>query len=183
MISIVNAVGSGDLGVELDLAEIEPDMDLPHTEYDPSNYHGLYLRLVEGGPLITVYRSGKYIISGCSTLDRLYGTNSAFLTTLSTLDIVDAETETGFTVQNVVCTAQLDDPVNLNTLSIALGLESVEYEPEQFPGLIYRPTNHPAVVLVFSNGKLVITGASDVGAAKDTFNHLRDQVMTYIKGS
>jgi len=178
MISIANAVGSGDLGVELDVAEVESDLDLPYTEYDPSNYHGLYLRLVEGGPLITVYRSGKYIISGCSTFEQLYETNDAFLTTLSELDIVDAETETGFTVQNVVCTAQLDDPVDLNTLSIALGLESVEYEPEQFPGLIYRPTDYPAVLLVFANGKIVVTGASDVDTAEDAFKHLQEQVAT-----
>jgi transcription initiation factor TFIID TATA-box-binding protein len=181
MISIANAVGSGDLGVELDVAEVESDLDLPYTEYDPSNYHGLYLRLVEGGPLITVYRSGKYIISGCSTFEQLYETNDVFLTTLSELDIVDAETETGFTVQNVVCTAQLDDPVDLNTLSIALGLESVEYEPEQFPGLIYRPADHPAVLLVFANGKIVITGASDVDTAEDAFKHLQKQVTTYLE--
>jgi len=181
MISIANAVGSGDLGVELDVAEVESDLELPYTEYDPSNYHGLYLRLVEGGPLITVYRSGKYIISGCSTFEQLYETNDAFLTTLSELDIVDSETETGFAVQNVVCTAQLDDPVDLNTLSIALGLESVEYEPEQFPGLIYRPADHPAVLLVFANGKIVITGASDVDTAEDAFKHLQKQVTTYLE--
>ena len=181
MISIANAVGSGDLGVELDVAEVESDLDLPYTEYDPSNYHGLYLRLVEGGPLITVYRSGKYIISGCSTFEQLYETNDAFLTTLSELDIVDSETETGFAVQNVVCTAQLDDPVDLNTLSIALGLESVEYEPEQFPGLIYRPADHPAVLLVFANGKIVITGASDVDSAEDAFNCLQEQVTAYLE--
>lgn len=180
MISIANAVGSGDLGVELDVAEVESDLDLPYTEYDPSNYHGLYLRLVEGGPLITVYRSGKYIISGCSTFNQLYETNDAFLTTLSELNIVEAETETGFTVQNVVCTAQLDGPVDLNTLSIALGLESVEYEPEQFPGLIYRPADHPAVLLVFANGKTVITGASDVDTAEDAFKHLQEEVKAYL---
>jgi len=52
-------------GVELDLEAVEDDLSTPFLEYDPSNYHGLYVRLEEGGPLITVYRSGKYIISGC----------------------------------------------------------------------------------------------------------------------
>ena len=181
MISIANAVGSGDLGVELDVAEVESDLHLPYTEYDPSNYHGLYVRLVEGGPLITVYRSGKYIISGCSAFEQLYETNDAFLTTLSELEIIDAEAETGFTVQNVVYTAQLDDPVDLNTLSIALGLESVEYEPEQFPGLIYWPADYPAVLLVFANGKIVVTGASDVDTTEDAFKHLQEQVTTYLE--
>jgi transcription initiation factor TFIID TATA-box-binding protein len=88
MISIANAVGSGDLGVELNVVEVESDLDLPYTEYDPSNYHGLYLRLVEDGPPITAYWSGKYIISGCSTFEQLYETNGALLTILSELDIV-----------------------------------------------------------------------------------------------
>ena len=181
MISIANAVGSGELGVELDVAEVESDLDLPYTEYDPSNYHGLYIRLIEDGPLITVYRSGKDIISGCSTFEQLDETNDGFLTALSELEIVHSEVETGFTVQNVVCTAQLDDLVDLNTLSIALGLESVEYEPEQFPGLIYRPADHPVVLLVFANGKVVITGASDLDNAADAFKYLQEQVTTYLE--
>lgn len=181
MISIANAVGSGDLDVELDIAEVGSDLDCPYTEYDPSNYHGLYVRLVEAGPLITLYRSGKYIISGCSTFEELYDTNDAFLVKLSELMIVDSNAETGFSAQNVVCTAQLDDTVELNTLSIALGLESVEYEPEQFPGLIYRPPDYPAVLLVFANGKVVITGTADVDVAENTFNHLQEQVTAYLE--
>jgi len=181
MITIANAVGSGDLGVELDVAEVEPDLDLPYTEYDPSNYHGLYVRLVEDGPLVTLYRSGKYIVSGCSSFEELYDTNDAFLSKLSKLDIVDATAQTEFTVQNIVCTGQLEAGVDLNTLSIALGLESVEYEPEQFPGLIYRPADYSAVLLVFANGKIVVTGASDMETAEEAFEHLQEQVTTYLE--
>ena len=47
MVTIVNAVGSGDLGVELDLQNLGTDLSVPSTEYDPSNYHGLYVRLEE----------------------------------------------------------------------------------------------------------------------------------------
>lgn len=54
MIEIVNVVGSGDIGVELDIAEVAADLPVPHTEYDPDNYHGIYVRLVNEGPLITL---------------------------------------------------------------------------------------------------------------------------------
>jgi len=181
MITIANIIGSGDLGVELDIAEVESDLNQPYTEYNPSNYHGLYVRLIEEGPLITVYRSGKYIISGCSMFEELYETNDGFLTKLSELEIVDSNVDTAFTVRNIVCTAQLENEVNLNTLSIALGLESVEYEPEQFPGLIYRPTDYPAVLLVFANGKIIITGVSDLDVAKDVVENLQEQVVTYFE--
>ena len=122
--------------------------------------------LVEDGPLITLYRSGKYIISGCSSFEELDETNQAFLQVISELDGIETSLETGFTVQNVVCTGALQQPVNLNALAIGLGLEAVEYEPEQFPGLIYRPESFPAVLLIFANGNVVITGAADLETAE-----------------
>ncbi|MDO8728240.1 MAG: TATA-box-binding protein, partial [Candidatus Methanoperedens sp.] len=48
--------------------------------------------------------------------------------------------------------------LNLNAVAIGLGLENVEYEPEQFPGLVYRMSTPKVVLLVFGSGKLVITG-------------------------
>jgi transcription initiation factor TFIID TATA-box-binding protein len=175
MVEIANAVGSGDLGVELDVAEVGDDLTVPYTEYDPDNYHGLYVRLVEEGPLITLYRSGKYIVSGCSSFEELHETDHAFLQTLADLDIIEPSLDTRFTVQNVVCTGELSQSVNLNAFSIGLGLEAVEYEPEQFPGLIYRPAEFPAVLLVFANGKVVVTGAADVETAEAAFSHLQRQ--------
>jgi transcription initiation factor TFIID TATA-box-binding protein len=59
MVEIANAVGSGDAGIELDIAVVGDDLPVTYTEYDPDNYHGPYVRLVEDGPLITLCRSGK----------------------------------------------------------------------------------------------------------------------------
>ena len=179
-VTIANIVGSGDLHAELDLEALEEDLSTPYLEYDPSNYHGLYVRLEEGGPLITVYRSGKYIISGCSSYEELDVTNEGLLANMSDLGIFEQGRGTGFGVQNVVCTATLGEEVNLNALSIGLGLESTEYEPEQFPGLIYRPPEVGAVLLVFANGKSVITGARDLDTAEEAFDHLRSQVKELV---
>ena len=46
--------------------------------------------------------------------------------------------------------------LNLNTL--AMKLENTEYEPEQFPGLVYKLNEAKATFLLFSNGKVVCTG-------------------------
>lgn len=64
MVAIANVVGSGSLGFELDVEQLGANLDVPYTGYDPQNYHALYVRLEEDRPLITVYRSRKYIISG-----------------------------------------------------------------------------------------------------------------------
>lgn len=177
---IANVVGSGNFGNELDLVAVKDDLSVHSTEYDLSNYHGLYVRLAENGPLITIYRSGKYIISGCSSLEELQETNRQILQKLAELDIGSGSTDTGFKVQNVVCTADLQRDVNLSALSIGLGLESTEYEPEQFPGLVYRPKEYAAVLLVFANGKVVITGAPDIETAEEAFDHLRSEIDTLL---
>ncbi len=176
MVEITNILTSGDLGVEIDVGVVETDLLVPYTEYDPDNYHGLYVRLAKDGPLITLYRSGKYTITGGSSFEEVDETNRGFLKSLIELDVIDSAVETGFTVQNVVCTGELHRSVNLNALSIGLGFESVEYEPEQFSGLIYRPTDYPAMLLVFANGSVVITGAADVETADEAFNYIQTQV-------
>jgi len=179
-VEIANIVGSGDLGVELDIEALEADLSTPYSEYDPSNYHGLYVRLEEGGPLITIYRSGKYIISGCSSKESLYETNEEFVGMLAGLGVIEEDAQTGFAVENVVCTAMLDELVSLNALAIGLGLEVTEYEPEQFPGLVYRPEEIGAVLLVFANGKLVITGAKDIETAESAYEHLQEKVQEFV---
>ena len=71
-------------------------------------------------------------------------------------------------VQNIVASSDLGTEINLNAIAISLGLEKVEYEPEQFPGLVYRIDEPKVVVLLFGSGKLVCTGArkpSDVELA------------------
>lgn len=181
MVEIANVVGAGDLGLEVDIEELGADLAVPYTEYDPENYHGLYVRLEEDGPLITLYRTGKYIISGCSGYEQLRGINEGFLEKLRGLEVITDTVDTGFSVQNVVCTATLGEDVALNALSIGLGLESTEYEPEQFSGLIYRPSEIDAVLLVFANGKVVITGARDLSTAESAFDHLQANVRELIR--
>lgn len=58
-ITIANVVGADEFGQELEIEQIGVDLYVPETEYDPSNYHGPYVRLNEDGPLITVIGPGS----------------------------------------------------------------------------------------------------------------------------
>lgn len=75
-------------------------------------------------------------------------------------------------VENVVGTANLEEEFDLNTVTITLGLENAEYEPEQFPGVIYRIPNG-AVVLIFSSGKIVITKTETYMDVVNAYDHTR----------
>jgi transcription initiation factor TFIID TATA-box-binding protein len=72
---------------------------------------------------------------------------------------IKIKTEPKIEVQNIVASSDLGQSINLNAIAITLGLERVEYEPEQFPGLVYRLDLPKVVLLLFGSGKLVCTGA------------------------
>lgn len=180
MIDVVNIVGSGALDVELDLERLANDIGEPVARYDPDKYPGMYLRFGDDEPLITVYRTGKYILTGAESDDELYSLRERFLAFFADLGVLEEPEDEWFSVQNYVCTGDLEGTQNLNALAIGLGLERTEYEPEQFPGLIYRPDSRDCVILIFATGRVVVTGAREVKIAEGAFKQLQETLSEYL---
>lgn len=179
MVTIVNVVASGLLPVELDLDRLAGDLGDPLAKFDPEIYPGMYLRFDEDAPLITVYRTGKYIITGADSEEESKALREEFLALLSEMGVIEEPDDEWFSIQNYVCTGIIGRTQNLNALAIGLGLENTEYEPEQFPGLIYRPESRNCIVLIFATGKVVLTGARDLLIAEETFEELRQQLSEF----
>lgn len=180
MIQVVNVVASGALSVELDLEHLAKDVGEPVARYDPDKYPGMYLRFEEDAPLITVYRTGKYIVTGANSEEESNSLRKRFLDLLADMDVIEQPEDEWFSIQNYVCTGELSESQNLSALAIGLGLEKTEYEPEQFPGLIYRPEYQDCVVLIFATGKVVLTGARDLQTAEATFEELQQELSGLI---
>jgi len=77
-------------------------------------------------------------------------------------------------IKNIVAMSDLRTNVDLTKFSLMLGLENVEYEPEQFPGLVYRYNKLTA--LIFSSGKVILAGARDVSELGKFFDRIRELV-------
>ena len=162
---IENVVASTSLGRELDLKAIA--LALGGSEYEPEQFPGLIYRIKEPKTAILLFRSGKVVCTGAKSLENVK----------TAIDLVAKQIEAAgipikknpvIEVQNIVASSDLGTEINLNAIAISLGLEKVEYEPEQFPGLVYRIDVPKVVVLLFGSGKLVCTGArkpSDVEEA------------------
>ena len=83
------------------------------------------------------------------------------------------------TVQNIVASGTINLKLNLNFL--ALEMENTEYEPEQFPGLVYKLIEPNATFLLFSNGKLVCTGTKNKAQLEDSMKQLLRNVKVALK--
>ncbi len=73
----------------------------------------------------------------------------------------------------------IDLKLNLNFL--ALEMENTEYEPEQFPGLVYKLIDPTSTFLLFSNGKLVCTGTKNKDQLEDSMRQLLKNVKIALK--
>lgn len=156
-IEIQNVVASTGIEQELDLQSVA--MDLRGADYDPDNFPGVIYRTEEPRATTLLFRSGKMVSTGASSVEGVHTAIDGVFADLRQLGIEIADEPT-VTVQNVVASVDLGQRLNLNAIAIGLGLENIEYEPEQFPGLVYRLDDPPVVVLLFGSGKAVVTGGT-----------------------
>jgi len=172
MVDIVNILATGDLNREIDLEQAVQDIEC--SNYNPNTFPGLILRSSFPGTVL-LFKSGKYSITGCKNEKEIEITETEFIETLEQLGIRLDNNELA-TIRNIVCTGNLDIELNLSSICIELGLESVEYEPEQSPFLIYRPPLRDCVITISASGKVVITGVISKNVAEDAFEDLRKEL-------
>lgn len=171
---IVNIVASGDIGRELDIETLSTELGTYETEYNPETFPGLLIRFKEDGPVVIVFESGSYTMMGVNKRQDIYKLYDRFANKLLDLGIEFPIEESRPTVQNLICKGQLGKEVNIDTLTIRLGLENIEYEPEQSPFIYYWPNEYDCLITIPANGKIMITGIRKIGTAEKAFQHLRE---------
>jgi len=152
-IKIQNIVATTNLEVAIPLVKLAET--LPNTEYNPEQFPGLVMRIKEPKTSALIFSSGKIVCTGAKSMKKVKESIVNIVKNIEKIKIkipVDPKP----TVQNMVASGSIGIDLNLNSLTI--DLENTEYEPEQFPGLVYKLPGTRATFLLFSNGKIVCTG-------------------------
>lgn len=172
-VQIENIVATVILEHPLDLNLIETR--IPDVDYNPDQFPGLVYRLESPKVTALIFKSGKMVVTGAKSIKQLVHAVKRIFKTLMDRG-VPIKGRPQIQVQNIVASANLNVIVDLERA--ALILPTSMYEPEQFPGLIYRMDKPRVVLLIFSSGKMVITGAKreeEVAVAVDKiYSVLRD---------
>ena len=160
---VENIVASTKVAEELDLVKVSKE--LPNCEYEPEQFPGVVCRIREPKTAILLFMSGRAVCTGAKNLEDVNRAIQKICSMLTDIDIKVID-KPKVLVQNIVATSQVDAEPNLDAIakrySIIGGRDVVEYEPEQFPGLVYRVKDPKVVILLFSSGKLVCTGAKNI---------------------
>lgn len=158
-IKIVNIVVSTSLEHEIPLEKMAAT--LSNTEYNPEQFPGLVIRIKEPKTSALIFSSGKVVCTGARTMENVHLAIKKIIKSLEKIGIkITVKPE--IKIQNMVASGSIGMDLNLNTL--AMKLENTEYEPEQFPGLVYKLEEAGSTFLLFSNGKIVCTGTKSEDA-------------------
>ena len=155
LIRIQNIASTANFGVRLDLKKIA--LKCRNTEFNPRRFGAVVMRLREPRATALMFASGKICVTGVKSTHNATLAMKKFHYIIERIGFQPKE-KMDFKVQNIVGTADCGFPIRLEGLVYAHSAFA-SYEPELFPGLIYRLVSPRVVFLIFVSGKIVITGA------------------------
>ncbi len=171
-IKVVNIVVSTSLEHDIPLEKMAAT--LSNTEYNPEQFPGLVIRIKDPKTSALIFSSGKVVCTGARSMDKVHESINKIIKSLEKIK-VKITVKPEVKIQNIVASGSVGMDLNLNTL--AMKLDNTEYEPEQFPGLVYKLDEAKATFLLFSNGKVVCTGTK----SEKEVNMALDKLIVNLK--
>jgi len=142
-------------------------------EYDPAIYPGVIYRLKEPRIGFLIFSTGKVVCTGGRTIEEVRIAIEKLWEKLRQAGLkLDKVPEPK--ICNIVATAELDQVIDIELF--ASKLSGAVYEPEQFPAVIFRPNARRVVALVFSSGKIVITGAKTITDLEHAYDRVQEGI-------
>ena len=182
MAEVVNIVASMRMTNSIDVNAVADEL---HIDYEQEQFPGMVYRVESPKVCLLLFRSGKAVATGAKTVEAV---DIAFKQLRNDLVKHDFELwdeqECEVYLHNIVMTSDLsgivEGKIDLSNLMMYLPFDKTEYEPEQFPGLIYRLDDPHVVFLIFSSGRCVITGANDFEQAEQAESILKSELGSFL---
>lgn len=174
-LKVQNIVATSSLGKQVSLTKLAKSQS--NTEYNPEQFPGLVLRVQKPKSAVLVFSSGNLVCTGTKSVAQVKEVIDQVIKQLGKIGVKITD-KPKITVQNIVASGSIDVDLNLNIL--ALELENTEYEPEQFPGLVYKLDDPTTTFLLFSNGKLVCTGTKSRQQLEEAMTKLNKNIKAVL---
>ena len=149
-VKVENVVAFVSLGKNIPLNKLVASVE--NAEYEPEQFPGLVYRTTEPRAAALIFSSGKIVCTGAKSIEKAKVAIRKVVEKIRESDI-DVPTEYNVQVENIVASSKIKAKLNLE--EITFSLENAEYEPEQFPGLVYRINEPRVAFLLFSSGNSI----------------------------
>ncbi|MDI6719468.1 MAG: TATA-box-binding protein [Methanomicrobiales archaeon] len=176
-LKIENIVASGVIADSIDLLEVSSK--IRSCELNTKRFPGAVYRIDNPKIASLIFSSGKVVLTGIRDKADLDRGLSIIIRSLREAGVATYD-EPQVAITNIVCSYDIGKYINLNKVVITLNLENIEYEPEQFPGLVYRIADPKIVALLFSSGKIILTGGKNLDDIKRGLDFLEKKLANIM---
>lgn len=174
---LVNVVGGGGLGTDIDLYNCVNKLSQYGAIYEPEQSPGIQLKLPSTGVTAMIFQSGMFHLTGAQSTSEVQRAGSELVNIVEKdLNISTAPTE--IDVRNLVYTGSLDQQIDLEAL--ALDLDGAYYDPSTHNGLIYKKDEWGGTIMIFRTGSYTYTGASSEKQAHKVMERLHKLVSSLL---
>lgn len=180
-VKVENVVVFATLGKDIPLVKISHELE--SAEYAPESFPGVIYRIKEPRVATLIFSSGKIVCTGARSIDDARIAVENVVGDLRALGI-DIPKKYTLRVENMVASTQIEAKVKLALDEIAIMLENSEYEPESFPGLVFRLAEPRVAFLLFGTGKIICTGSrneDDIHTALGRFGEKLQELGIPVK--
>ncbi|CAL4917553.1 unnamed protein product [Urochloa decumbens] len=174
--TLQNIVSTVNLDCKLDLQEIANRAR--NAEYNPKRFAAVIMRIRDPKTTALVFASGKMVCTGAKSEEHSRLAARKYARIVQKLGFQARFKD--FKIQNMVASCDVKFPIRLEGLALASGMFA-HYEPEIFPGLIYRMADPKIVILVFVSGKVVLTGAKVREEIYTAFENIYPMLVQFRK--
>jgi len=177
--TLQNIVSTVNLGCQLDLRAIAEKAR--NAEYNPKRFAAVIMRIKDPKTTALIFASGKMVCTGAKSEDQSRFAARKYARIIMKLGFSSVKFS-DFKIQNIVGSCDVHFPIKLEGLNLAHSRYS-SYEPELFPGLIYRMHKPKIVLLIFVSGKIVLTGAKDRSEIYEAFENVYPVLTEFRKNT
>ena len=170
-----NIVATVNLGCTLNLKQIT--LHARNAEYNPKRFAAVIMRIREPKTTALIFSSGKMVCTGAKSEESARLAARKFARIIQKLGF--SATFKEFKIQNIVGSCDVKFPIRLEQLQTR-HQQFCSYEPELFPGLIYRMMDPKVVLLIFVSGKIVLTGAKERSHIHEAFRIIYNVLQEYV---
>ncbi len=170
-VKVENVVAVAMLGVDVPLEKMSSQTE--KAEYEPEPFSGLVYRPGERGVAALIFSSGKIVCTGTRNVEHARETVNKVVQRIKELGV---SVPAGFTIEidNIVGSSKINAQLSLQDL--AFSLENAEYDPDRFPGLVYRISDPEVSFMLFASGKIICSGAHSIGDIQRALRKLLDDL-------
>ncbi len=184
-IQIVNMVASADLNTEVDIDRFARQAE--NVEYEPEQFPGAIIRYMNPGTTVLLFRNGRIVIVGNRSEDHIRITIKQLIQDLVRFNAIKSELnpeKIQYNIPNYVALVEFGKNIDIDRLLAEAGSGEldliIEYEPDQFPGLMAWIDRYDSTALIFRNGKIILSGNRNLETVSKTYKYMKQVLNKFF---